>query len=405
MKTLFTWILAAVVMVLLVIHETGILEEHFGPGAPAGTRLLAAPAPTGEFVALERHELGIVAWASGRLEAKREVDVYPELGGRVLDIDAPIGAHIARGDVLANLDPEAANLAVERASAALALAKSRVDAASAATAASDTAILAAEVQRELASIEAARQTELQAKSATTDQAFQAAKSTEKAAVAQVASARAHKAQAEAETARALESVRLAEVDLRDAERVATKTAVLAPVDGIVLARHSEAGSFASLGMALVTLAASGALDAVAYFPEERLPGLGDELFVRVGTLELGRVAVTELGATVEPFTRTRAVRVSLEARADELASFAPGSFVELGQRTGTRSLLLVPARAVRRQGQVQSVRIETERGPVQQHVRAVPLTAAEASELGRSGDTWLAVRSGLRDDDRVEVGS
>ena len=374
MKTLLLWILAAIIMVVLVVHETGMLEEHFGPGAPAGTRLLAAPAPAGEVVPLKRAEVAVVRWSSGRVVAPHVVQVFPELGGRVLSLSAPIGAALKAGDRFASLDPEAANLAVAQANANLALAESRVGAASAAAAAAETLIQAAEVGLDHARLEAERQTKLMEKEATTDQAYQAAKSALLAAEARVASAQAGRAQAEAEVQSARESVRLADVGRKDAERVAKKTDVLAPMDGIVVARHVEAGSMASPSAALISMRAANELDAVAYFPEERVPAVGELLYVRLLGRDFGKLPVTELGAELESFTRTRAVHVALS-----------------------------PARAVRRQGQVQSVRLQTERGFVEQHVRTVALFPAEAAELGLRLEDWLEVRSGLRAEDRVEV--
>jgi len=403
MKTLFVWLLAAVIMALLVVHETGVFEEHFGPVQPPGRRLLAAPETAGEIVPVRSVELQTWRWASGRLEASHVVQVFPEIGGRLLELNAELGTRVRAGDVLARIDETAAKLAVEQASAGIQLANSRIGAADAAVAAADTAILSAEVQRQHADTEAARQTQLKAKQATTDQALQVALTAQKAAVAQVASARAGKAQAEAAVVSAHEAVRLAEIQKRDAERVLSKTEVVAPIDGVVQARFTEAGSMAAPGAPLLTLRSQDEMDAVAWFPEEGLPKIGDVLLVRIGDADVGSAKVTELGTTVETFTRTRAVHVDLCEVGLDLSQLATGGFCELGRELGTRSLLLMPARALRRQGQVQSVHLETERGLVEQHVRTITLTTSEAASLGVPEGAWLEVLSGLVESDRIEV--
>lgn len=403
MKTALTWLTAAVIMALLVVHETGIFDEHFGPGDPAGQRLLAAPETVGELVVVREAELGIRRWASGQLSSSHVVQVFPEIGGRVLELSAELGSRVSAGDVLARLDEEAAALEVEKAQAAVTLAKSRIAAAQAAVEAADTAIAAAEVQRQHAEVEAARQEELKAKHATTDQALQAAATAQKAAIAQVASARAQKQQASAEVTSATEAVRLAEVRQRDAERMLSKCRVTAPTDGVVQARFIEAGSMASPGAPLLALRPTAELDAVAWFPEDELPELGEELALRIGGKDLGKLPVTELGTEVESFTRTRAVRVALGSLGIDLGTLATGGFCELGLSRGMRTLLVIPAEALRRQGQIQSVRIETDRGLVEQHVRTAPLTKADSAALGLPKGDWLEVLAGLKPGDRVEV--
>ena len=107
MKNLLTWLFAALVMVLLVVHETGMLEERFGPGAPPGARLLAAePAADVELVDLREVSMPRVTWAIGRVEAAKTashrglVQAYGVVTRGMRRVDQCASARIAFGGLL-----------------------------------------------------------------------------------------------------------------------------------------------------------------------------------------------------------------------------------------------------------------------------------------------------------------
>jgi len=104
--------------------------------------------------------------------------------------------------------------------------------------------------------------------------------------------------------RAKANLRLAEIDLRDAE-------ILAPYPGVVTVRHTEAGSYLGVGQPVVTLINDEDLDIEADIPAERLAGLtpGRRITVEFASGEMPFAA--EVRAVVpeeNPMTRTRAVR-------------------------------------------------------------------------------------------------
>ena len=117
----------------------------------------------------------------------------------------------------------------------------------------------------------------------------------------IAQAAAQEAQAKVDGARA--KLRRSEIDLDD-------TVVVAPYDGVITQRYSEAGAYARDGDALVRMIADQNLEVEADVPSKRLAGLTQGAAVEV-VLDDG----TLIGATVRaiipaenPLTRTRAVR-------------------------------------------------------------------------------------------------
>lgn len=405
MKNLLTWLFAALVMGLLVVHETGMLEERFGPENSPGDRLLAAvPDSTEELVELRRVDLPRITWGSGRVESRREVLVFPELSGRILELELELGSRVVAGEVLATLDDEAVVLGVATAQQGLSLAESQVAAAEAGVAMASSAIASAGVELEHARTEHQRQKDLFAKKATTDQALLAAATREQAASVGVQSAQASMAAARAQVDVADQGTGLAQQALADAQRLASKAQVVAPIDGVVTQRLAEAGSMASPASPLVALRAADDLWVAAWF--QAPPELGDEVLVRVGGRILGLLSVEEQGTTADPFTRSRAVRArltGLDDFADLADNLAPGTFAELGVRWTGSSELLVPRAAVRRQGQVQSVRVSRDGRLVTRHVRTTELEPAAAVALGLEPGSWSIVRTGLVDGDQVAV--
>jgi HlyD family secretion protein len=400
MKSLITWTFAALVMGLLVVHETGLLEQRYGPGSPPGDRLLAAEADGPEELAdLRRVDLPQVTWATGRVEARREVLVQPELSGRIVELSLELGASVRAGDVLAVLDDEAVALGVATAEQGLALARSQVAAAEAGQATAASGIAGAQVELEFARTEHRRQRDLAAQQATTDQALLAAATREQAAEVAVQAAEAALASAASQVEVARQGVGLAEQARADAARLASKVRVLAPLDGVVTQRLAEVGSMAQPGRALAGLRAADDLWVSAWF--QAPPELGTPVHLRVDGRLLGELVVTELDPAADPFTRSRAARAQLQGDLDLGGrELVPGSYAELGVASAPTSLLLVPSAAVRHQGQVQSVRVERAGRLVTRHVRTVEAPAGLGAILG--GD-WRVVRSGLEDGDRVAV--
>ena len=218
----------------------------------------------------------------GRLVARQAGSVAAHISGPIQEFRVEVGDRVAAGDIIAVLDDTSISAERDMAAAELTIAQAEVS-----TKQAEVALARQELQR----LE-----RLQSSAAFSQARFDDARQ-------EVAIAEAAAREAEATVASARASLRLADINLGD-------TKVLAPYDGVISQRLTEAGSYASDGDALVRMIADQTLEVEADVPSNRLLGLTSGAAVEV-VLDDG----TLIGATVRavipdenPLTRTRAVR-------------------------------------------------------------------------------------------------
>lgn len=258
----------------------------------AATGMAAAMAPQLAFAQQEASPVRVDAVRSeplnqtvpvvGRLVARQAGSVAAHISGPIQEFRVEVGDRVAAGDIIAVLDDTSISAERDMAAAELTIAQAEVS-----TKQAEVALARQELQR----LE-----RLQSSAAFSQARFDDARQ-------EVAIAEAAAREAEATVASARASLRLADINLGD-------TKVLAPYDGVISQRLSEAGSYASDGDALVRMIADQTLEVEADVPSNRLLGLTSGAAVEV-VLDDG----TLIGATVRavipdenPLTRTRAVR-------------------------------------------------------------------------------------------------
>lgn len=160
-----------------------------------------------------RGPLAVTVGATGTLEARNQVTIGSEISGRIARVLVDANDRVTRGQVLAEIDPELLAAQVEQASAALASARAQL---ASARASADEATLTRARVDELTAAGAA---------ATAEREGATAAALRGAAAVQLAAA----------------AVRQAEASLRLARTNLARTAVRAPIDGVVLSREVEVG--------------------------------------------------------------------------------------------------------------------------------------------------------------------
>ncbi|HAD86817.1 MAG TPA: efflux RND transporter periplasmic adaptor subunit [Rhodospirillaceae bacterium] len=221
----------------------------------------------------------------GRFVARQSGPVAARISGPISEFKVEVGDRVAKGDILAVLVKD--SLKWER---ELRVAELRRYQAGLETAAETLKLR----QQELARLEGLR------KSA----AFSQARLDDKRQEVAVAKAEIAVARGQAESAKA--SLSLAEINLSYAD-------VIAPYDGVVSRRHTEAGAFVNLGDPLVTLIDDGNLEIEADVPARNVSGLTPGVQVNA-TLSLGNTMSAKVRAVVpdeNPQTRTRTVRFTV----------------------------------------------------------------------------------------------
>lgn len=153
-----------------------------------------------------------------------------------------------------------------------------------------------------------------------------------------------------------EQMEAADAEFRQAETAIEHTRITAPVDGVIAERHVEPGDLAIPGRPLLSVLDPAALRLEARIREGLIaritPGATLEVAVPAADTTIpGTVA--EILPSADPRSRTFEVRVNLTAR----PGVYPGMFGRLRLPVGDREVVRVPAAAIERVGQLETVRL------------------------------------------------
>lgn len=210
---------------------------------------------------------------TGEVRARFESDLGFRIAGKLVERRVDVGAVVRRGQVLARLDPQDAQLVLAAAAAQVA---------------------AAEADAALARAELERAEGLRAQNFISASALDARRSAHEAAAARLRQARAQAA---------------------TAGNQAAYTELVADSDGVVTAQAAEVGQVLAAGQAVFRVARPGEREVLIHVPENRVRGLapGVEAAVRLWSApEVAYPAVVrEVAPMADAATRTFALRVSV----------------------------------------------------------------------------------------------
>ena len=247
---------------------------------------------------------------SGEVRARHEADVAFRIGGKLVARHVDAGARVAKGTVLARLDPEDAKLAANAAAAQLAAAES------------DLALSKAEMERHQ---------DLLAKRFISQSAYDARVNAYNAA------------RARAEQARSQAGLTSNQADY---------TALVADTDGIVISVSAEPGQVVAAGQPVLRLARAGEKEVAVNVPESQLTrfsagqAVAVSLWADPSTVFPGRVR--EIAGGADPVTRTYTVRIATPA-APPQAQLGMTASVLLNS-TVDPNLVVLPLSALARDG-------------------------------------------------------
>lgn len=335
---------AVAALVLLLLYLQGTIGGHrIAPGnvplATAGTNAAS--------VAVERREVeDIIDWP-GTVSSRAVASLAPKVMARIVDVRVNAGATVAAGDVIAVLDDREVQARAQQAHAAQS---------------------AAQAQAQQAEADLRRTRMLFQKQAATAQDLDNGEARTKTAQAQLNQAR--------------DAAKEADVLLGD-------TTLRAPFAGIVAARLADPGDMGVPGKPI----------AIIHDPQSL------RLEVRVGercsgslttAMTLGaridsparelQVRIDEIAPVADPQSRTVLVKAALPSD----PSLRPGSFGLLQIPCGSHIALLVPQRAIRRSGQLETVRVIAGDSLQLRHVRS-----------GKAYGDQVEIVSGLAAGERV----
>lgn len=245
---------------------------------------------TGKVVTAEvvqQRNLTAIVSASGKIEAKRTVNISADNMGRVTELAVEEGQRVTRGQFLLQIEPQLLLSAVQQGQASVAAARSQlVQMQAAVTAAEETLALARE--------DLAREQELWSQQLTTKQALDRALNTVKVRDAELAQRRQ-------ELTTQQNRIRAEEASVAQARFNLSRVRIVSPIDGIVTRRNIEegetvvVGTMNNPGTVLLTIADMSVIDAEVEVDETDVPS------VRIGqraTISVDALPGRELQGTV-----------------------------------------------------------------------------------------------------------
>lgn len=379
-QTVIRITLVAIAMVLFLMWIEGAFEPKTAPGI---TQTQAQKSQDSQTVRVELRDTDEILNWPGTVAALTVTQVAPKIPGRILDITVRAGNSVKRGQVLVRLDTGEIQAKLGQARAALNASEAEALQIRAQTEEIHSrleqargALAAAEAGAYRTRADATRIENLFHQEAATHQDLDAAQAAAKEAAARVTQAQnaVHEIESHlkdtlpAATRAADSQVARAREGLREAESHLSDTVLVAPFDSVVVTRHQEPGDMALPGTSILTLQQSQHLRIEAAIPAHcagRI-AVGAQLTARLAdTSQDIRVVVDEIQPSTDPATRT----VLVKARLPDRSGAQPGSFASLQQACGQAPTLLIPAKAVSRIGQLESVQLIIEGQRKLRHIR------------------------------------
>jgi multidrug efflux pump subunit AcrA (membrane-fusion protein) len=279
--------------------------------------------------------------AGGVVAAGATAVVSSRVIAPVREVRVRAGDRVRAGQVLVVLDDAALGAQARQATASLAAAEQGLSAAR-------TERAAVGADQTLADAWYARVAALHERKAATPQELDEAEARRSSAAARVAGAEARIEQAGSQVAAARAAAEAAQT-------IQGFAVIQAPFDGLVTETMTDPGNLASPGVPLLRLDSLGAPRVDVRVDEARVAHVrpGDRVEVLFEPADGSHVdgVVTEVARTVAADERAFTVKVSLPA--DQ--AVRTGTFARVRFRGPERQALLVPAAAVRRQGQIATV--------------------------------------------------
>ena len=297
--------------------------------------------------------------AEASIEALSQATLAAQMPGRIVDLAVDVGDRVRKGQMLLRIDPAEATAVVAAAEAAVAQA--------------DAALITAKAEYE-------RARSLVARKFLSQSALDSARSQFQAADAQLRAARAQRTQA---------------------TTVQAYATVVSPLDGVIAARHIEAGEMAQPGRTLLTVYDPARMRAVADLSPQRLAQLGEGVLRATVELNGSRRMLEAAAVTVLPAadarTHTRRLRIDLPPGTEGVQ---PGSFARVHFHSAPASVasaapVLIPVVSVLRRGELSAVYVAEGEGRFS--LRQV--------RLGRTvqDGTAVEVLSGLKGDETLAL--
>jgi len=314
-------------------------------------------------VVVQRASVPDFVEAVGTVRAAESSQLASQMMGTIVSVSVHEGDRVRRGQVIATIDDAQPRAALDRATAGSAALQKEVAAAESDFRLADATFTRYQSLYERKSVSPQEFDEVKSRRAGAEARLEAAKSSQSAAQAAVAQARA-----------GFEYAR-----------------IRAPFDGVVTAKFADAGSLASPGMPIVAVENPSHFRLEATVDESAMAAVKLAETVEVSLDALGNRVISgkvaQIVPAADPASRTFTVKIDLPSIAD----IRSGLFGRARFARGEREMIVVPTAAVMQRGQLQGVYVV---GPDQvANIRFVT--------LGRQSPAGFEVLAGLESGERL----
>jgi membrane fusion protein, multidrug efflux system len=291
--------------------------------------------------------------AVGTVTSRRQTVLSAKVMATVTAVSRREGDRVRADEVLVELDDRDLRVELERAQAGAREARDALEETTQAIQAADAAIEAALAQSELASATLRRYTTLYERRSVSPHEYDEVVARARSATAELARARQARAALVAKQQQAGARIEQADAAVANARVTLSYARIVAPSDGLVVARTVEPGTVAAPGTPLLTIDEERYRLEVAV-PETEAGALrtGQRATVTIDALPRPIDAtITEILPVADPRSRTLTVKLDLPGSADLRSGLYGTARFEVGQRAA----LLLPRAAIGGRGQLERV--------------------------------------------------
>lgn len=337
---------------------------------------------------------------SGTVRSKVSTAVAARTTGQISRVLVTEGDRVRAGQLLVEIDSRDAAIQVLRAQAAEAESLEGLEEVNAAIRAAEFARTSANANRDLAGATLERYRGLRDRRSISLQEFEEVQARNTAAAAEASRASETLDSLKAKRGQMLARIEQAKAGRGAADLYLGYAQVLAPIDGIVTARHVEPGMLATPGVPLITVEDDGRYQLELAVDESRIAAIARGARTRVRIESLGEdnidAVVSEILPASDSLTRTLTVRLDLPRTPNVRSGLFGRAYFPAGRREG----ITIPQAAVVRRGQLTGTWV-VEGGAVRYRLLRTGKAAADRVEVLsglNEGDLLiLEPREGLAD--------
>jgi multidrug efflux system membrane fusion protein len=297
--------------------------------------------------------------APGTIRARIATMLSARIVGQITSLAVREGDRVRQGQAVAEIDSREAAAQLRRAQAAAAEAQLGLEEADRSIQAAEATVRAAEANRDLAGSTQRRYDLLRERHSVSSQEYDEVETRFKAAALETRRVRENLAAAIARRLQISARIEQAEAEIDAAQVMLGYSKIVAPIDGIVTARHAEPGMLAAPGTPLVAVEDDRTYELEVAVEESRAAkiAIGQRVRIEIDALESHGIdgRIREIVPSSDPATRTYTAKLQITTPLPRGRILRSGFFGRAFFPAGDRKALIISESALIRRGQLEGV--------------------------------------------------